>query len=130
MRFVNRKDLQCETLWNRVWIDLNSFQVVNHCYAFLIVKLTYMLETVVFVLGKKTVLVSRYHVFHHATLPLLIWLGVNYFPGGHVTFFALVNSITHMILLAYFVIVTAFPDLKEHTKWWKSTFNWLHVRVG
>lgn len=113
----------------------------------MVVKLTYMLETVVFMLGKKYTLVSKYHVFHHATLPLLVWAPVNYFPGGnyhltfswltmnfmvkfpigHVTFFVLINSITHILVLGYFVVVTAFPGLKKYTTWWKSAFNWLHV---
>lgn len=89
-----------------------------------------MLETVVFMLGKKHTLVSKYHVFHHATLPLLIWAPANYFPGGHITFFALINSITHILVLGYFVVVTAFPNLKEYTTWWRSAFNWLHVSAN
>lgn len=97
------------------------------CYSFLFVKLTYMLETVVFMLGKKYTLVSKYHVTHHSTLPLFVWLGVNYFPGGHATFFVLANSFTHIFLFGYFVIVTASPGLKKYTTWWKSAFNWLHV---
>lgn len=129
--------------------QFESFQVVDFVYDFLIVKLTYMLETVVFMFGKKYSLVSKYHVFHHATLPLLVWAPANYFPGGkdlnltfvystfvlivkfskgHITFFALVNSITHIFVLGYFVVVTAFPGLKKYTTWWKSAFNWLHVR--
>lgn len=110
-------------------IKFHLLQIVDFCYFFLLVKLTYMLETVVFMWGKKYALASKYHVFHHATLPILIWLGVNYFPGGQSTFFALINSITHMIVLGYFVIVTAFPVLKQYTTWWKSAFNWLHVRL-
>lgn len=88
-----------------------------------------MLETVVFMLGKKHVLVSKYHVFHHATLPLLVWVAVNYNPGGQAMFFGLINSFTHIIVLGYFVSVTAFPALKKYTKWWKSVFNWLHVSL-
>lgn len=103
-------------------------QIVDFVYTFLVIKLTYMLETVVFVLGKKETLVSKYHVFHHATLPLLIWAPANYFPGGHITFFGLINSITHIIVLGYFIVVTAFPKLKKYTTWWRSVFNWLHVR--
>lgn len=80
-------------------------------------------------LGKKYVLVSKYHVFHHATLPILIWVVANYMPGGQATFFALVNSFVHAIVLGYFVTVTAFPNLKQYTTWWKSAFNWLHVRL-
>lgn len=100
------------------------------CYSFLFVKLTYMLETVVFMLGKKYTLVSKYHVTHHSTLPIFVWLGVNYFPGGHATFFVLANSLTHIFLFGYFVIVTASPGLKKYTTWWKSAFNWLHVSYG
>lgn len=103
--------------------------MVNYCYAFLLVKLTYMLETVVFMLGKKYNLVSIYHVFHHSTLPILIWLGVNYYPGGHATFLIMANSIAHSLLFGYFVIVTAFPKLKKYVTWWKSAFNYLHVRL-
>lgn len=117
----------CKVLRTFIQLEI-SFQVVDTIYAFLIVKFTYMLETVVFMLGKKDVLVSKYHVFHHATLPMLIWLAVNYYPGGHAMFFGLINSITHMIVLAYFVAVTALPGLKKYTTWWKSAFNWLHVR--
>lgn len=87
-----------------------------------------MLETVVFMLGKKNNLASKYHIFHHATIPLLVWIGVEYMPGGHATFFAFVNSFTRIILLGYFITVTVFPGVKLYVKWWRSAFNYIHVR--
>lgn len=71
---------------------LSSFQIAVTIYAFFLVKLTYMLETVVFMLGKKYSLASKYHVFHHATLPILVWMTANYTPGGHAVFFG-VNKV-------------------------------------
>lgn len=52
----------------------------------LIVKLTYMLETIIFLLGKKENLASKYHIFHHSTIPICVWLIANYVPGGHTVF--------------------------------------------
>lgn len=112
-----------------ILLEKFPFQIAGHCYGFFLVKLTYMLETVVFMLGKKYSLVSKYHVFHHATLPILVWVVANFMPGGQATFFALVNSFVHVIVLGYFVTVTAFPHLKQYMTWWKSAFNWLHVRL-
>lgn len=41
---------------------------------------------------------------------------------------SMINSIVHMILLNYFVVVAIYPNLKNYVKWWKSAFNNLHVR--
>lgn len=79
------------------------------CYAFLMLKFTYMLETVIFMLGKKDFLVSKYHVTHHSTLPLFVWFGVNYCPGGHGKYtywgslrvVAKVNNFFMIILLSF-----------------------------
>lgn len=57
-------------------------QVVDCVYAYLILKISYTLETVEFILGKRYHRVPLYHIAHHATLPLLVWMSTNYFPGG------------------------------------------------
>lgn len=103
--------------------------MVELVYALFLIKISYMLETVVFLLGKKNFLASRYHVFHHSTLPLCVWIAVRYYPGYNASFLILINAIAHMILLGYFVFVALFPELKEKTLWWKSAFNWIHVSI-
>lgn len=87
------------------------------------------METVVFLLGKKDFLASRYHLFHHGTLPPLFWIASRYYPGYNTTLFILVNSISHILILGYFVFIALFPKWKKMTLWWRSAFNWIHVRI-
>lgn len=74
------------------WLGQN---VAKLSYQFVITKFVYTLQSVVFVVSKKKSPVATYLLIHHTIFPLMLWLGVNFYPGGHITFVGFVNSFVH-----------------------------------
>lgn len=68
-----------------------ALAIVEVCWSFFLFKFSYMMESVIHVLGKRYELITPYHIVHHSTLPLTVWFIANYSPGGHATFFGLIN---------------------------------------
>lgn len=68
-----------------------AMAVVELCWQFFLFKFSYMMESVIHVLGKRYELVTKYHIVHHFTLPMTVWFITNYLPGGHATFFGWIN---------------------------------------
>lgn len=54
---------------------------VELCWQYLIAHFLYMLQSVLFALNKRK---SSFAIIYHTIFPLMIWCGVNYYPGGHV----------------------------------------------
>jgi hypothetical protein len=86
------------------------------------------MESFLIEIGKKNVLRWQYIVIHHATLPFVIWVGVNYSPGGHSTFFAFILSSSAVFYIAYIVVVLVFPSWKAKLIWWEAIILPIQVR--
>ncbi|GIY18352.1 elongation of very long chain fatty acids protein AAEL008004, partial [Caerostris extrusa] len=57
----------------------------------------------IFVMRKKYSQVSTLHVIHHGIMPMSVWLGLKFTPGGHSTFFAFINnSFVHVLMYIYY----------------------------
>lgn len=88
-------------------------------------KYLYCLETVLFALGGQFHQVNAYMIFHHVTLPIGIWVGVNYIPGGIGVFPMFVNLGTHSILFTFLVVIAIFPKFKRP---WSVSFSvWILI---
>ena len=57
-------------------------QIAKAIWWFYISKLLELLDTVIFILRKKYNQVSFLHVFHHASMFSLWWIGVKWVAGG------------------------------------------------
>nr|WDP79934.1 elongase of very long chain fatty acids 4a [Ruditapes philippinarum] len=77
-----------------------------------------MLDTVFFVLRKKNNQVSFLHVYHHATMFPIWWMGVKWVAGGQSFFGAMVNSFIHVIMYTYYGIAALGPQYQKYL-WWK-----------
>jgi hypothetical protein len=74
-------------------------QETNFCWQFVVSEYVYTLQTVIAVLGKKeNHPVSSYILYHHLIFPLILWCGVNFYPGGHSIFPGLANMTTHAVI--------------------------------
>lgn len=117
--------------WTCEPIDRSTSQramdIVKLCHFFVLFKSTYFLELLVFILRKKDKLVSFYMFFHHLTFPMLLWILMNYQPGGHITFSGFVNSLNHVTLFGAVIVCTIFPKLKG--KWLNNTIVYGQVSV-
>ncbi|RZB40769.1 elongation of very long chain fatty acids protein, partial [Asbolus verrucosus] len=63
--------------------------------------------------------VSTLHVIHHGCMPFSVWMGMKFAPGGHSTFFALLNSFVHIIMYFYYMVAAMGPQYQKFI-WWKK----------
>ena len=62
-----------------------GIQAVELCWQFLISKFVYTLENFAFLLAKKENTTKQYLISHHIVFPIMLWFGINFYPGGHVS---------------------------------------------
>lgn len=72
-----------------------------------------------FVLRKKDEHVSLLHVVHHGIMPMSVWFGVRFTPGGHSTFFGLLNTFVHIVMYFYYMVAAMGPQYQKYI-WWKK----------
>ncbi|KAI8045005.1 hypothetical protein M5D96_001182 [Drosophila gunungcola] len=107
-----------------------AMRMVNICWWYYISKFTEFFDTLFFILRKKNEHVSTLHVIHHGCMPFSVWMGLKFAPGGHSTFFALLNSFVHIVMYFYYMIAAMGPKYQKYI-WWKkylTTFQMLLFR--
>ncbi|XP_016969646.1 elongation of very long chain fatty acids protein AAEL008004 [Drosophila rhopaloa] len=68
-------------------------------------KLSELLETVIFVLRKKQNQVSKLHIFHHISTLTLVYMLINFNENGDSAYFCVfLNSIVHVIMYSYYFV--------------------------
>lgn len=100
-------------------------QIVDIQHTYFLLKFLYFAETIIFTFSGKNELVTSYIVFHHSTMPLMLWWFTNFMPGGHSLFFGVVNLSSHVLLMVYHTSTTLFPSLKR--SWGRSYIMWVHI---
>lgn len=88
-------------------------------YWFFISKFIDFFDTFFFVLRKKNNQITVLHLYHHGLLPILLWPGVRYVCGGHSSFFALLNTLVHVVMYFYYLVAAMGPRF-ERFIWWKK----------
>uniref|UniRef100_A0A6P4E275 Elongation of very long chain fatty acids protein n=1 Tax=Drosophila rhopaloa TaxID=1041015 RepID=A0A6P4E275_DRORH len=96
-----------------------AMRMVNICWWYYISKFTEFFDTLFFILRKKNEHVSTLHVIHHGCMPFSVWMGLKFAPGGHSTFFALLNSFVHIVMYFYYMIAAMGPKYQKYI-WWKK----------
>ncbi|KAL7292497.1 elongation of very long chain fatty acids protein AAEL008004-like [Trichogramma pretiosum] len=89
------------------------------CWWYYFSKFTEFFDTLFFILRKKNQHVSTLHVIHHGIMPFSVWMGLKFAPGGHSTFFALLNTFVHIVMYFYYMIAAMGPEYQKYI-WWKK----------
>ncbi|KAK0166820.1 hypothetical protein PV327_004303 [Microctonus hyperodae] len=89
-------------------------------------KFTEFFDTFLFVLRKKNDHISTLHVIHHGIMPISTWFGVKFSPGGHSTFFGLLNTFVHIIMYGYYLLAALGPKIQPYL-WWKKYLTSLQM---
>lgn len=76
-------------------------------------------DTIFFVLRKKYSHISTLHVIHHGIMPMSVWWGIKFTPGGHSTFFAFINSFVHILMYVYYGMAAIGPQMSKFLFWKK-----------
>ncbi|KAL0276860.1 UNVERIFIED_CONTAM: hypothetical protein PYX00_004334 [Menopon gallinae] len=96
-----------------------AIRMAATCWWYYFSKFTEFFDTFFFVLRKKTNQVSNLHVIHHGLMPFSVWMGLKFAPGGHSTFFALLNTFVHIIMYFYYMVAAMGPKYQKYL-WWKK----------
>ncbi|XP_072940391.1 very long chain fatty acid elongase 7-like [Epargyreus clarus] len=113
--------------WDYKWIcepvDFSSSQkaimVAKVTYAYYLIKYMDLMDTVFFVLRKKTNQVSFLHVYHHTSMVMLSWGSITYLPGGHASLIGVINSFVHVVMYTYYLLSVITPSVKNSVGWKK-----------
>ncbi|XP_017890687.1 elongation of very long chain fatty acids protein AAEL008004-like isoform X3 [Ceratina calcarata] len=96
-----------------------AIRMVHACWWYYFSKFTEFMDTIFFILRKKNNHVSTLHVIHHGCMPMSVWFGVKFTPGGHSTFFGLLNTFVHIVMYTYYMLAAMGPKLHPYL-WWKK----------
>lgn len=96
----------------------NAMMLINVGYVFLLSRIVEFVDTICFVLRKKQRQISGFHVFHHFSVPIAVWLFVKFVPGGNSAIFPILNTIIHTIMYAYYFLAT-YESARPYLGWKK-----------
>uniref|UniRef100_A0A146LEX3 Elongation of very long chain fatty acids protein n=1 Tax=Lygus hesperus TaxID=30085 RepID=A0A146LEX3_LYGHE len=103
-----------------------TIRMVHVCWWYYFSKFTEFMDTIFFVLRKKNDHVNRLHVIHHGIMPLSTWFGVKFTPGGHSTFFGMLNTFVHIVMYSYYLLAAMGPRIQPYL-WWKKYLTVLQM---
>lgn len=83
-------------------------------------------DTIIFVLRKKNSQISFLHIYHHATMFPLWWIGVKWVAGGNSFMPAMLNSFIHTVMYTYYGLAACGPALQPYL-WWKKYLTKLQL---
>jgi hypothetical protein len=107
-KYPDREDTSPKTIWE-----------LNIGYWYWMSKFLDLLDTVFFVLRKKSSHITFLHLYHHTSVPLFGWLCMKHnavMPGTRL--FALLNSFIHTIMYSYYALSALGPKVRKYL-WWK-----------
>ncbi|KAJ8984836.1 hypothetical protein NQ317_013036 [Molorchus minor] len=104
----------------------STIRMVHASWWYFFSKFTEFMDTIFFVLRKKYDHITTLHVIHHGIMPMSVWFGVKFTPGGHSTFFGFLNSFVHIIMYFYYMLSALGPQTQKYL-WWKKYLTTLQM---
>ncbi|XP_062550955.1 elongation of very long chain fatty acids protein 4-like [Armigeres subalbatus] len=83
--------------------DADSVGFVYAAYFTFLLKMSELIETVMYALRKKNAQISRFHVYHHCYALVTSWGFAKYGGGSMLSYTIIVNSIVHIFMYAYYL---------------------------
>lgn len=105
--------------------NYHPVQLTRIAHFYFLTKVIDLFDTVFFVLKKKQTHVSFLHVYHHAGMVMLAWMGLKYVGGGHSVFMGALNSFVHVIMYFYYYLTSV--DNKYKQSVWKKYITQLQM---
>lgn len=103
----------------------HAVELTKLAHYYFLSKVVDLFDTVFFVLKKKQTHVTFLHVYHHAGMVMLGYLGVKYFPGGQSVFMGIINSFVHVIMYLYYFLTSIDNKYKQSS--WKKYITQLQM---
>lgn len=102
-----------------------EMRIANALWWFYFSKYYEMLDTVFFILRKKNNQITFLHVYHHASILALWWIGIKWVPGGSAFYSSMLNAFVHVVMYTYYGL-SIFPSLRRFL-WWKRYLTQLQL---
>ena len=97
------------------------------CHIYLLSKYLDLLDTVFFVFRKKHNQMTKLHLYHHISVPLLGWIVVRMVPtNGPLVIFAILNTFIHAVMHSYYAVAALGPTMRPYL-WWKKYVTLLQL---
>lgn len=96
----------------------SAVRLAKVCWWYWFSKVIELADTVFFILRKKNGQITFLHVYHHASMVLLWWIGVKFIPGGEAYFSGVANSFIHVFMYSYYLLASFGPHMQKYL-WWK-----------
>ncbi|XP_019873198.1 elongation of very long chain fatty acids protein AAEL008004-like [Aethina tumida] len=106
--------------------DPMALRMARGCWWYYFSKFTEFFDTIFFVMRKKNDQLSTLHIIHHGVMPMSVWFGVKFTPGGHSTFFGFLNTFVHIVMYSYYLIAALGPQYQKFL-WWKKYLTTLQM---
>ncbi|XP_054155127.1 elongation of very long chain fatty acids protein AAEL008004-like [Oppia nitens] len=91
-------------------------------------KLVDLLDTIFFVLRKKSSQITFLHVYHHIVVSLLCWASVAWCPQTVILeVFCLLNSIVHTVMYFYYLLAALGTTIQSYIQWCKPYITGLQL---
>ncbi|BES94904.1 elongation of very long chain fatty acids protein [Nesidiocoris tenuis] len=85
--------------------------IIYLCYAYYMMKILDLTDTVFMVLRKKDRQISFLHTYHHMGMCLAGWIGTALIGGGtHLVLFGSLNCLVHTIMYGYYLLAIVRPE--------------------
>ncbi|ALC47357.1 CG2781, partial [Drosophila busckii] len=122
--WLNGYNLRCEPV--DYSYSPRALRTARGCWWYYFSKFTEFFDTFFFVMRKRYDQVSTLHVIHHGIMPVSVWWGVKFTPGGHSTFFGFLNTFVHIFMYAYYMLAAMGPKVQKYL-WWKKYLTVLQM---
>lgn len=100
--------------------------MASGCWWYFFSKFTEFFDTFFFLMRKRYDQISTLHVIHHGIMPVSVWWGVKFTPGGHSSFFGFLNTFVHIIMYTYYMLAAMGPHMQKYL-WWKKYLTVLQM---
>ena len=97
----------------------NALRIARVLWWFYVSKVMEMLDSTMFLLRGKYNQLSFLHIYHHASMFGIWWIGISYVAGGVSVQPALINSSVHVIMYFYYFLAALGPHMQKYL-WWKA----------
>lgn len=103
-----------------------SMAALSACWWYLHVRVAEFMDTIFFVLRKKTSQVSFLHVIHHCIVVWVGSLGLTIGAEGQLITFLMINCLIHVIIYTYYFLLSLGPAVTPYL-WWKRYLTQLQI---
>ena len=100
--------------------DPSTLRLMLTGYRYYLSKYVDMLDTLFFILRKKSNQITFLHVTHHGLVPILAYPLIRFVPGGNTVIGTVLNSLEHILMYFYYLTVVMGPRFHSFLKWKKQ----------